>query len=163
MLTCWTSRAVCRILSSNVLAYAGACALCTISNRQSPCRRGTDCPFQLFVCSWQWRQTGPAVCRCCACHVARRLVNLESLQHWYNTCNIMLPLGHRLQVVSHMQRSISFFVYVEDLVSQFLCIACTSVEDTDAARSTKESEEAVLQDLRWLGIKWDEGVSLTGR
>lgn len=33
-----------------------------------------------------------------------------------------------------------------------------SIEDTDAARSTKESEEAVLRDLTWLGIKWDEGT-----
>lgn len=34
------------------------------------------------------------------------------------------------------------------------------IEDTDQARSTKESEEAVLRDLEWLGIKWDEGVVL---
>lgn len=32
------------------------------------------------------------------------------------------------------------------------------IEDTDAARSTRESEEAVLQDLQWLGIHWDEGA-----
>jgi len=31
------------------------------------------------------------------------------------------------------------------------------VEDTDKARSTKESEEAVLRDLKWLGLDWDEG------
>lgn len=31
-------------------------------------------------------------------------------------------------------------------------------EDTDRERSTKESEEAVLDGLRWLGIDWDEGV-----
>lgn len=31
------------------------------------------------------------------------------------------------------------------------------VEDTDAARSTRESEEAVLTDLKWMGIEWDEG------
>lgn len=32
-----------------------------------------------------------------------------------------------------------------------------SVEDTDQARSTPESEAAVLEDLKWIGIKWDEG------
>jgi glutamyl-tRNA synthetase len=37
-----------------------------------------------------------------------------------------------------------------------------SVEDTDAARSTKESEAAVLRDLAWLGIKWDEGPDVGG-
>jgi len=31
------------------------------------------------------------------------------------------------------------------------------VEDTDLARSTKESEKSVLDDLRWLGMAWDEG------
>ncbi|EIE26633.1 non-discriminatory gln-glu-trna synthetase [Coccomyxa subellipsoidea C-169] len=36
------------------------------------------------------------------------------------------------------------------------------VEDTDQARSTKESEAAVLRDLAWLGIKWDEGPDIGG-
>eukprot|EP00543_Licmophora_paradoxa_P010468 CAMPEP_0202457778 /NCGR_PEP_ID=MMETSP1360-20130828/14697_1 /ASSEMBLY_ACC=CAM_ASM_000848 /TAXON_ID=515479 /ORGANISM="Licmophora paradoxa, Strain CCMP2313" /LENGTH=823 /DNA_ID=CAMNT_0049077941 /DNA_START=68 /DNA_END=2539 /DNA_ORIENTATION=- len=31
------------------------------------------------------------------------------------------------------------------------------VEDTDLARSTKESEQSVLEDLQWLGLIWDEG------
>ncbi len=31
------------------------------------------------------------------------------------------------------------------------------VEDTDLARSTKESEKSVLDDLQWLGLTWDEG------
>lgn len=36
------------------------------------------------------------------------------------------------------------------------------VEDTDAARSTRESEAAVLEDLKWLGIHWDEGPDVGG-
>jgi len=31
------------------------------------------------------------------------------------------------------------------------------VEDTDLERSTRESEQAVIEGLRWLGIDWDEG------
>ncbi len=31
------------------------------------------------------------------------------------------------------------------------------IEDTDAERSTRESEAAILRDLRWLGLDWDEG------
>ena len=31
------------------------------------------------------------------------------------------------------------------------------IEDTDAARSTKESVDAILESLKWLGIDWDEG------
>jgi nondiscriminating glutamyl-tRNA synthetase len=37
------------------------------------------------------------------------------------------------------------------------------VEDTDQARSTRESEEMVLDDLRWLGLEWDEGPDAGGR
>jgi len=36
------------------------------------------------------------------------------------------------------------------------------VEDTDVARSTRESEEAVLRDLKWLGLEWDEGPDVGG-
>src|SRR5512147_1487524 len=36
------------------------------------------------------------------------------------------------------------------------------VEDTDQARSTHESEEMVLGDLRWLGMKWEEGPDVGG-
>lgn len=32
------------------------------------------------------------------------------------------------------------------------------IEDTDLERSTRESEEAVLRDLAWLGLDWDEGA-----
>lgn len=36
------------------------------------------------------------------------------------------------------------------------------VEDTDTARSTRESEESVLADLKWLGLNWDEGPVVGG-
>ena len=36
------------------------------------------------------------------------------------------------------------------------------VEDTDQARSTAESETMVLDDLRWLGLLWDEGPDVGG-
>ena len=31
------------------------------------------------------------------------------------------------------------------------------IEDTDVVRSTRESEQMVLEDLQWLGLQWDEG------
>ncbi len=31
------------------------------------------------------------------------------------------------------------------------------IEDTDAARSTRESVDAILESLEWLGIDWDQG------
>jgi nondiscriminating glutamyl-tRNA synthetase len=36
------------------------------------------------------------------------------------------------------------------------------IEDTDLERSTRESESAVLDDLRWLGLEWDEGPGADG-
>ncbi len=36
------------------------------------------------------------------------------------------------------------------------------IEDTDLARSTVESERAVLDDLAWLGLAWDEGPDVGG-
>jgi glutamyl-tRNA synthetase len=35
-------------------------------------------------------------------------------------------------------------------------------EDTDVARSTPESERAVMDDLRWLGLEWEEGPDRGG-
>jgi glutamyl-tRNA synthetase len=36
------------------------------------------------------------------------------------------------------------------------------IEDTDQARSTPESEVAILASLRWLGLSWDEGPDVGG-
>ncbi len=36
------------------------------------------------------------------------------------------------------------------------------IEDTDQARSTKESEQAIFDSLRWLGLEWDEGPDVGG-
>ncbi len=36
------------------------------------------------------------------------------------------------------------------------------IEDTDAERSTSESEQGILSDLRWLGLDWDEGPDVGG-
>ncbi|MDZ7265814.1 MAG: glutamate--tRNA ligase [candidate division KSB1 bacterium] len=36
------------------------------------------------------------------------------------------------------------------------------IEDTDAERSTRESENSIYEDLRWLGLDWDEGPETGG-
>jgi len=36
------------------------------------------------------------------------------------------------------------------------------IEDTDAARSTKESEDSIFHSLEWLGLEWDEGPDKGG-
>jgi glutamyl-tRNA synthetase len=37
------------------------------------------------------------------------------------------------------------------------------IEDTDQKRSTKESEDGIINDLKWLGIDWDEGPDIGGK
>ena len=37
------------------------------------------------------------------------------------------------------------------------------MEDTDLARSTQDSVDMVLRDLKWLGLDWDEGPSMDGQ
>ncbi len=36
------------------------------------------------------------------------------------------------------------------------------IEDTDIERSSRQSEESILHDLRWLGISWNEGPDVGG-
>src|ERR1700724_418260 len=36
------------------------------------------------------------------------------------------------------------------------------IEDSDSERSTRDSEAAILRDLRWLGLDWDEGPDVGG-
>lgn len=36
------------------------------------------------------------------------------------------------------------------------------IEDTDLARSSRESEENIKESLRWLGLTWDEGIDVGG-
>ncbi len=36
------------------------------------------------------------------------------------------------------------------------------IEDTDQSRSTADSEQAILDSLRWLGLEWDEGPDVGG-
>ena len=36
------------------------------------------------------------------------------------------------------------------------------IEDTDVERSTMEAEASILEDLRWLGLAWDEGPDIGG-
>lgn len=36
------------------------------------------------------------------------------------------------------------------------------IEDTDLERSSRESEENILDALRWLGLDWDEGIGIGG-
>jgi glutamyl-tRNA synthetase len=36
------------------------------------------------------------------------------------------------------------------------------IEDTDFERSTRESERAIIEDFRWMGLDWSEGIEVGG-
>ena len=36
------------------------------------------------------------------------------------------------------------------------------IEDTDIERNVEEGEASILEDLRWLGLDWDEGPDVDG-
>ena len=36
------------------------------------------------------------------------------------------------------------------------------IEDTDSERQVNQAEELIVQDLRWLGLDWDEGPDKGG-
>jgi glutamyl-tRNA synthetase len=50
------------------------------------------------------------------------------------------------------------YIFAKKHGGQFLL----RIEDTDQARSTPESEAAILSSLRWLGLAWDEGPDVGG-
>jgi glutamyl-tRNA synthetase len=50
------------------------------------------------------------------------------------------------------------YVFAKQQRGQFIL----RIEDTDRARSTKQSEEAILESLKWLGLDWSEGPDVGG-
>ena len=50
------------------------------------------------------------------------------------------------------------WLYARQLGGKFI----VRVEDTDLERSTRASEEAMIRDLKWLGLDWDEGPDIGG-
>jgi hypothetical protein len=49
------------------------------------------------------------------------------------------------------------YLFAKSLGGKFIL----RIEDTDLERSTRDSEEAVICDLQWLGLEWDEGMHLS--
>jgi glutamyl-tRNA synthetase len=66
------------------------------------------------------------------------------------------PTGHLH--VGGARTAIFNWLYARHLSGAFII----RVEDTDQARSTRESEEMVLDDLRWLRLDWQEGPDVGG-
>jgi len=66
------------------------------------------------------------------------------------------PTGHLH--IGNARTAIMNWLFSKHSGGQFIL----RIEDTDQERSTPESEKAILDDLLWLGLSWDEGPETGG-
>ncbi|RMD94404.1 MAG: glutamate--tRNA ligase, partial [Calditrichaeota bacterium] len=66
------------------------------------------------------------------------------------------PTGHLH--IGNARTAIMNWIFARHAGGKFIL----RIEDTDIERSTAESEQSILQDLRWLGLNWDEGPDVGG-
>jgi glutamyl-tRNA synthetase len=67
------------------------------------------------------------------------------------------PTGHLH--VGNARTAILNWIFAKHAHGKFIL----RIEDTDIERSTEESERTIFEDLRWLGLEWDEGPIVGGR
>lgn len=60
--------------------------------------------------------------------------------------------------IGNMRTAIYNWLFARHYGGKFL----VRIEDTDTSRSTEESVKAILTELRWLGLDWDEGPEIDG-
>ena len=61
------------------------------------------------------------------------------------------PTGHLH--IGGVRTALFCWAYARGRAGRFIM----RIEDTDAARSSEEATQGILEDLAWLGIRWDEG------
>ncbi len=66
------------------------------------------------------------------------------------------PTGHLH--VGGARTALFNWLYARKMNGKFIL----RIEDTDLQRSTKESEKAIIDSLKWCGIDWDEGPDVGG-
>jgi hypothetical protein len=76
-------------------------------------------------------------------YLLNRLQDFSGLPSYLVTC--MPPLMFHMHATLNVSQDPGALVVIR-------------VEDTDQARSTRASEEAMIRDLKWLGLSWDEGM-----
>lgn len=60
--------------------------------------------------------------------------------------------------IGNVRTAIMNWIFARQAGGEFIL----RIEDTDAERSTKESEKSIIDDLNWLGLFWDEGPDKGG-
>jgi len=68
------------------------------------------------------------------------------------------PSPSGLLHVGNARTALFNFLFARKMGGMFIL----RLEDTDVERSTKEAEDAILEDLRWLALDWDEGPDQPG-
>ena len=66
------------------------------------------------------------------------------------------PTGHLH--IGGARTALFNYLFAKKMGGKFLL----RIEDTDLARSSFESEQVIINDLKWLGIEWDEGIGAGG-
>ena len=66
------------------------------------------------------------------------------------------PTGHIH--VGNARTALFNFLFARSLGGTFVL----RIEDTDLERSTVASEQLIYEDLKWLGLNWDEGEGIGG-
>lgn len=66
------------------------------------------------------------------------------------------PTGHLH--IGGARTALFNFLFARKMGGKFLL----RFEDTDLTRSSVESEQVIVNDLKWLGIEWDEGIDVGG-
>ncbi|MFQ5639237.1 MAG: glutamate--tRNA ligase [bacterium] len=66
------------------------------------------------------------------------------------------PTGHLH--IGNARTALLNWIFARQNGGQFIL----RIEDTDVERSTQDSEQTILNDLRWLGLDWDEGPDVGG-
>lgn len=66
------------------------------------------------------------------------------------------PTGHLH--IGGARTALFNYLFAKKMGGKFLL----RIEDTDLARSSFESEQVIINDLKWLGIEWDEGIGVGG-
>lgn len=62
-----------------------------------------------------------------------------------------------LDLIGHLEVYAAFLCQLLGMLRATGGTFILRIEDTDLERSTRESEEAMLRDLEWLGLDYDEG------
>ncbi len=66
------------------------------------------------------------------------------------------PTGHLH--IGNARTAIMNWIFTKHSGGKFIL----RIEDTDVERSTQASEESIIEDLKWLGLDWDEGPVVKG-